>query len=582
MRGIIVTIAFSLIISAGFAQTATVTDDDTMLQPKADDDKTVMQKLVRNPNIAGAEEKIRMIAYKNPDLVYTYAASGSALSKKIKASSDPLVSTIGKMASMKTGRLYFPFLDDLYRGTLTFESIEPALKDDNKYYKLLVKTQLSYADRLSKNETPIGYKDLSKKLKQKAIELYVNQINGLHNASDAVRYRKLQPLSPEELYYVAVMGADEIYTSSYLGVYKRIFDKLKGKNAGDELMKAVGYDHFKKWIKLAAGYNTLNDFLTRMETDQSIVLMKRFVNKLDETNSLEDAVDVADAFASIADPTLQLLILTEVQTNQEKATSLRAKNIYNTLNTIFLSKDPANNIDIPATLGINPVFNMPVSTLKDPSGRVIIEQFIYGDEIGPADFANFLATFRNSNWKIINKPEWVEIVSLKGNDVTIYANKPLDERKGLDAKAQANLNDYLYKNNIHPTIAIHRGHSYHVRSTIEQLPSSSKVVLLGSCGGYQNLDDVLQACPQAHIIATKQVGTAIITQPLINHMADLLREGKDLEWPSIWKDLSTKFKDKASKDRFEDYVPPHKNLGAIFMIAYNKLDPSRERLASAD
>lgn len=580
MRVLLLTIVFSLFINIGFTQTtgSPLTGDETT-EKKPDDDKTVMQKLLRNPNMAGADEKIKAIAYKNPDLIYTYAASGSTLSKKIRSSSDPLVNTIGKMASMKTGRLYFPFLDDIYRGNQSFEAIEPALKDDTKYYKLLVKTQINYAYRLSKKEIPIGHKDLSKKLKQKAIEIYVNNINGLHNASDAVRFRKLQSLSPEELYFVAVMGADEIYTSSYLGVYKRIFDKLKEKDAGDKLLKAVNYDHFKKWIKLAAGYNTLNDFLGKMETDQSIDLMKRFVNRLDETNSLEDAVDVADAFASISDPTLQLLILTEVQSNQERATTSRAKNIYNTLNTIFLSKDPANNIDIPSALGINPVFNMPYTALKDGSDRVIIEQFIYGDEIGPTDFAAFLSTFRNSNWKIINKKEWVEIVSVKGKDVTIYANKPLDERKGLDAKAQANLNDYLYKNNIHPTIAIHRGHSYHVRSTIEQLPSSAKVVLLGSCGGYQNLDDVLQACPQAHIIATKQVGTAMITQPLINHMADILREGKDLNWPSIWKDLGARFKDKTSKDRFEDYVPPHQNLGAIFMIAYNKIDPSRERLA---
>jgi hypothetical protein len=53
-------------------------------------------------------------------------------------------------------------------------------------------------------------------------------------------------------------------------------------------------------------------------------------------------------------------------------------------------------------------------------------------------------------------------------------------------------------------------------------------------------------------------------------MADMLREGKDLNWPEMWNDLNAKFKDKISKDRFEDYVPPHKNLGAIFMIAYNK------------
>jgi hypothetical protein len=154
----------------------------------------------------------------------------------------------------------------------------------------------------------------------------------------------------------------------------------------------------------------------------------------------------------------------------------------------------------------------------------------------------------------------------------IYANKPLDNKKDLDAKAQANLNDYLYKNHLYPTIAIHRGHSYHVRSTIEQLPSSSKVVLLGSCGGYQNLTDVLKASPQAHIIATKQTGTATVTQPLINIITENLREGNDLDWPAIWTKLGERFKDKNSKDKFEDYVPPYKNLGAIFMIAYNKLN----------
>lgn len=530
--------------------------------------KTMMQRLLRNPNIAGADQMIGIAAKKDPDIVYTYAASGTALSRKIRNSDDSLVKIIGRMASMKSGRMYFPFLDELYRGNITFEIVEPALKEDARYYRLLVATQISYAERLKGNETPIGYKDLEKKLKQKAVEIYVNEINGLHNLPDAVRFRKLQNLSPEELYYLAVAGADEIYTSSYLWVYKRIFEKLKGDNAGDSLLQKVNHDHFKKWIKLAAGYNTLDDFLGRMSKDNATALMKNFVKGINE-NKLEDAVDVADAYASISDTALLQLILTEVQHHQ-KNTAAATSHIYDLLNTIFLSKDTANNIDIPAALGINPVFTMPYNNLKADSGEVIIEQFIYGDEIGPKDFAEFLSTFRNENWKMISKPEWVEIVSVKGNKVRIFANKPLDEKKGLDTKAQTSLNDHLYKNKLYPTIAIHRGHSYHVRSTIEQLPSSAKVVLLGSCGGYNNLDDVLQACPQAHIIATKQTGTAIITQPLINLMADMLREGKDLNWPEMWSTLDAKFKDKISRERFEDYVPPHKNLGAIFMLAYNK------------
>lgn len=533
-----------------------------------EDPKTLMQRLMRNPNIPGADQLITNAAKKDPDIVYTYAASGTPLSKKIRNSSDPLVKTIGKMASLRSGRMYFPFLDELYRGNLTFETLEPALKEDSKYYKQLVATQVNYAERLKNNETPIGYKDLEKKLRQKAVEVYINEINGLHNSPDAVRFRKIQHLSVEELYYLAVMGADEIYTSSYLGVYKRIFEKLKAENAGDSLLQKVNHDHFKKWIKLAAGYNTLDDFLGRMNKESANNLIKDFVKGLSE-KKLEDAVDVADAYASISDKALQELILTEVQYHQNN-TSGSAKQIYDMLNIIFLSKDTANNIDITATLGINPVFNMPYNNLKADSGEVIIEQFIYGDEIGPKDFAEFLSTFKNSNWKIISKPEWVEIISTKGNKVRIFANKPLDEKRGLDTKAQAKLNDYLYKNKLYPSIAIHRGHSYHVRSTIDQLPSSAKVVLLGSCGGYNNLNDVLQACPQAHIIATKQTGTAMITQPLINLMADRLREGKDLNWPEMWNSLDAKFKDKVSKDRFEDYVPPHKNLGAIFMTAYNK------------
>jgi hypothetical protein len=573
MRGLNIVIALLLLTIAGAAQdivNQTVTikswSENSNMQQSVN---KIIQTLLRNPYSPTADSLIKVVAYTDPDKIYTYAAANNNLSRKIHSSNDPLVKVISKMATMKTGRMYFPFLDDLYKGKQTFESVEPALKNDDKYYKLLVKTEVGYAERLAKNDIPIEYDALARKLKQKAIETYVNDINGLHNSSDAVRFRKIESLSPVELYYVAVMSADEIYTSSYLGVYKRIMEKLKSKNAGDELMEAVHYDKFKKWIRLAASYNTLDDFMKQMKSDNANAMIRNFVAGLDKTESLEDAVDVADSYASISNPELQLLILTQVQENMEKATSARAKHIYNLLNTIFLSKDPANNIDITAALGIQPVYNMPIERLTDASGAIIIEQFIYGDEIGPTDFAGFLRTFRNSNWKMVSKPEWVEISSVKGKKIVIYANKPLDNKKDLDAKAQADLNDYLIKNKLYPTIAIHRGHSYHVRSTIEQLPSSAKVVLLGSCGGYQNLNDVLQACPQAHIIATKQTGSATVTQPLINLITDNLREGKDLNWPQIWNTLGNKL-DRSTKEKFDDYVPPHKNLGAIFMIAYNK------------
>ncbi|MBP9215515.1 MAG: hypothetical protein KBF36_13225, partial [Chitinophagaceae bacterium] len=104
-------------------------------------------------------------------------------------------------------------------------------------------------------------------------------------------------------------------------------------------------------------------------------------------------------------------------------------------------------------------------------------------------------------------------------------------------------------------------------STIDQLPSSAKVILLGSCGGYQRLSEVLETCPGAHIISSKQTGTGTVNIGIITSITNALRANKNLDWPIIWKNLQPQFYG-TSKERFDDYVPPHKNLGAIFIMAY--------------
>jgi len=546
--------------------------DNLVLKNMQRNPKQVMQILAKNPGVPFADSVIREVAYRNQEELYNYASAGNVLSRKIMNSEDPLVKIIGRMAGMRTGRLYFPFLDELYKGNKTFDDITPALDDDEKYYDLLVKTQIAYAARIATGDTPLVYQTLENKLRQKAIETYVNVINGLHEENDDVRFKKIENLEPVELYYVTVMGADQIYTSSYLGVYKRIFQKMKMVNAADTLLNAVSFDHFKKWIKIAAGYNTLDDFLKKMDSASATALMKKFVSDLDKKSTLEDAVDVADSYASISNNSLKKFILSEVQLNQSLVKTERGKNIYSILNTIFLSMDTSNKVDITSALGIQPVHFVPNALLKDTSGRVSIQQYFYGDKDGTNVFSVFVSQFRNANWKIIDKPEWVEVVSTKGSKVTIYANKPLDEDQDLDAKAQQHLNEYLYKNAIDPTIVIHRGHSYYVRYTIEQLVPSARVVILGSCGGYNNLNDVLSICPEAHIISSKQIGSGLINGPMISLIAENVRQGKDLNWPQIWKTLEARFVDPTRKERFEDYVPPHKNLGAIFIIAYNKLE----------
>ena len=75
---------------------------------------------------------------------------------------------------------------------------------------------------------------------------------------------------------------------------------------------------------------------------------------------------------------------------------------------------------------------------------------------------------------------------------------------------------------------IHRGHSYHLTYTIQQLSENAKIIMLGSCGGYQNLKSILKNAPEAHIISTKQTGAKNVNKPIIDALDNTLRMGKIL------------------------------------------------------
>lgn len=532
--------------------------------------------LSRNPSLPFTDSLLAVIARRDPETIYTYAAAYNSFASVIRNCPDSLVHVISQMSQLKSGRQLFPFLDDIYRGKLSFDDITSVMDDDVKYYKLLVKTEIDYADMLRTRDTPMALNVIRAKLEKKAADPFINTINGLHEINDErIRFKALDPMDARDLYYMAVMGEEIIYTSSYVkGVYPRIWQKMANPKS-DSLLMSVRFDHFKKFIKMAANYNTLDDFLKRMDVSNAQLLMKAFVNNLDKTTSLEDAVDVANSYASITNTDVRNLILNQVEYNLRIAkqnNNERATDIYSVLNTLFLSMDSSNNINVSEELGIPPVYFMPNKNLRDSSGKIIVQQFFYGDKDGQTVFNGFLNSFNNNNWKIAYSDEWVTVSSTKGTPIVIYANKPLDETKNLDTKAQMDLDDYLISKNLKPTIVIHRGHSYWLPSTIDQLPSSAEVVLLGSCGAYQNLDKILRICPSAQIVASKQTGSGLVNHPMIYAIMENLREGKDINWPLLWVQLSKMLR---NNELFEDYVPPHKNLGALFIMAYNKMQEKK-------
>ena len=529
-----------------------------------------------------------VVACKNdPEQLYNYAyVTKSPEGQLIHRNTNPLVKAIVKLSKIENALLYYPFLDNILNNKISIDSIKKFVGDGDKkmdsvgYFKLLVKTEKEYYYRVGVlKDTPVamfGVNGLRKMLQKKAIKHFINPINYLHEQNNLnVRMRALDPLSAEELYYVMVMGENDIYTSSYKHSFARLLQRMGSKPRGDSLLLNINMDYFKKFIKMAANFNQLDTFLKTMPPNNATTLMKAFVANLDETNNLEDAVDVADSYSSIKDTILLQNILRNVTNNEQKNISQnknKGKIIYGLLKTIFLSAND-NSIDLTTQIGIPSIYSVDYNYLADDSGRVVQQVFFYGDEDGKTHFPQFVNSFSPKEWKINYKKEWVEIKSLTGKKVWIYANLPLNNDKNLDDTAQIHLAKYLSKNDLQPAVVVHRGHSYWLPRTIERMTGDAKIIVLGSCGGYQNLNQIISNCPDAHIISTKEIGKGDINRPILNYLNQTIASGKTLVWKDMWDSLSKLFyndTNKAMKESWDDYVPPYKNLGAIFIKAYNK------------
>lgn len=541
----------------------------------------VFTVLSANPSLPFADSLIIIGGRYDIRKLYDYASANTVLSSRIRNSKDTLVSTVARIAASRSGQLYLPFLEELMHHRITIGEINKVKDDELNYYRLLVKTRIDYVDRMLPplNDTAVEMEAITRMLESKGKDVFVREINALHDKPAAVRFKILDLLTPPELYYLIVLSEDEIYTSSYLGVYDRIFQRMQVPR-GDSLILEMRGDYFRKFIKMAAAYNKLDHFLGTMDKDNAATIMKAFIIGLERANE-EDAVDVADSYSSIFDknPALAAFVLNEVKWNYKRNLLNNDKKgmvIYHLLEALFESADTTNHEDLSAKLDIPPVYSVSYDSLKDDSGRVIQQVFFYGDEDkdGQHSYDDFLRLFLHKpEWKITMNPtkEWVTIQSVKGKPVWIFANRPLFGEDDPDDKAQHHLDDYLYDNKLKPTIYIHRGHSYHVRYTLQQIQPSAKIVVLGSCGGYNNLSEVLSISSDAHIISSKQVGTKSVNEPILQAINDNLLEGNNIDWLPIWKELTEKFqKDPVARERFDDYIPPYKNLGAIFIKAYRK------------
>ncbi len=531
------------------------------------------QYLTQYTDLRHTDSLIKDLGRRYPEQLYTYAQSEGKLGRRIKnIKDDDFIKTVVSLSELKSGQVYFPFIDNLVKGKITTAELD-AIKDDRlKYYRLLVQTQLDYSKRAIQGDTAIGFRELTNRLGTKARDEFVTEINSLHEKPDGVRFAVLQSLTAQELFYLAVMSDGLIYTSSYVrGVFPLMMQKAN--NRGDQLLLSLSFDHYRKFISQAASYNTLKTFFAsfpKMEDARN--LMTTFVSGLENTRGLEDGVDVADSYASIYEtmPDLAKQMLANIKNNYDRNKNnqnTRGMAMYNILYKLFLSADPSNKIDLSKELKIPPVYSVSFNSLTNEKGEIITQMFFYGDDDGKLDFDIFLRMFNSANWTIDQSNKyWVVAKTIKGAPVYIYANRPLPNESDEDYVAQNAMEQYLMDKNLQPTITFHRGHSYHAPTSIGYMSPTSKIVFMGTCGGYILIDSILKKSSDAHIISSKQIGKRDINRPFILLLTEKLRNRQNIDWIPFWKE----FRAAANITGLEDYVPPYKNLGALFIKSYKR------------
>lgn len=459
----------------------------------------------------------------------------------------------------------FAYVEELMSGAVKISDVRGLVQDEGAFFRHLMQKKAS--------GTRLGWQNIDSALSESALR-YVHHVNDAHELTDAKRFEKVESLTSSELYTTIVYGEQEIYTSSFNGLLTRCLRKMADERVnGYTLLEQNKFNHFRSFVKMLAGYGRLGDFLATMSEPQRQELMLRFVKDVhNEPNALEEAVTIADAFESLGErPAVMEVVEGEIKkqyTDARRRGDVHAERIYGLLASIYSHKGGMDKkfldsmaerykLESQSELDVKDVFNA--------KGENNQRYYFYDDEDGKASFASFMAQYRGRpGWKVTPYADFVVVEkSVLGKKVRIVANRP-------EVESSQTLDVFVKELGIEPQVVVHRGHSFHASKTIEEIKPTAKLVWLGSCGGYNALDEVYIHAPNGLVFSTKATGVKAVNDPILailNEQILLQQNEGRLDLYKVWQIAEQRLG--RNKD-FASYVPPFRNLAAMFLKAYNR------------
>jgi hypothetical protein len=533
--------------------------------------------LEKEPSFPLGDSLIEFIAANHPERIAEHLrTTRSTLTTRIRSHSNIYVRQIALLANDTASGLLLPFVVQLAKKQVTREKVFKFRTDSIGYFQLLVDTRKrEHGNTPEKNDFNNA---ILNEIKNRSVKFFARQLNEGHELSFDERFGVVKELRMEDIYYVLATAGDELYTSSYLGLYQKLKSFLKRASA-DSLFRLVGYDRFRDFLKISANYNTITDLFSTSSAEATRELLKNYISRIEAEpyTSLEKAMDVADCFAGLSKDSLYGSVIREqLQSNYDRCAAsdlLLGARIYGILLRVF---DHAQEYKDPVkATGNRDGYNEKLyrARLKNKKGEIISLVLFYGDPDGRTSYRSFRNLFDDpAKWEVEESKSWIRIRSLQGQPLVYYVNLPLDHEKRLDLMAQDSLSRYLSNQGIEPSILIHRGHSYHINHTMEMMTPDIRLAVLGACGGNNYVLDFAAVNPDVQLIFSKKIGKTAINDSIIEELATtFLEKDKDVVWAEIWNRLEEKFNaDPAMLSHFREYIPPPHNISILFLNLFNR------------
>lgn len=541
--------------------------DIAMLKRLEGKPENIMSFLSNNSNFSFRDSLIYIFGSNRPEMLVNYVQSSrnNELVNLIRSNPSTLIKTLLSLTGEKNLKNYLPFLKQISEQQLQPADIDKLRGEPSRYFKTLVDAEIS---NFASGADKVTMESSQRYLHEYAKTFFTDIINSLHEETDKVRFAVLEGMRAQDLYYIITTGEDELYTSSYLYTYKKLMQNFD-KNNADSLLTMVKNDMFRKFLLMAGRYNTLSAFLHQMPNEQSIAIIKKMLQGLENSDKYDigEIINAAEAFPGIvSDEGLAQLTLNEINSNYTRWTAAANKNgirVYSVLTDLFnLVKGNETGVMSEIPQAAAPYYRVSHNSLRGKDGRINQVVVFFGDEDGKSSYASFLSNYSDaSQWTIEKNSNWVKISSKKLYPMSIYANLPLDNDLGKDLLAQDSLLRYLKRNQVEPHVLILRGHSYHLINSFKFFSPSIRLAILGSCGGYREITEILRYSPHVQVISTKQIGSKQVNEPMLKYINTMLLNEKELAWSTMWDQLESQFvSKKQAYEYFREYIPPYKNI----------------------